>query len=144
MAAGSIADMDTSFMSTRLITDDVRRLVGFYELVTGVAAEWGTEDFAEVVTAQATLAIGSTRTVPLFGIGSAEPAANRSAILEFLVDDVDAEWERLREDLSEVVTEPTTMPWGNRALLFRDPDGNLVNLFTPASDAAREKFGVRR
>jgi hypothetical protein len=26
---------------------------------------------------------------------------------------------------------PTTMPWGNRSLLIRDPDGNLVNLFTP-------------
>ena len=29
---------------------------------------------------------------------------------------------------------PTTMPWGNRALLFRDPDGNLVNFFTPVVD----------
>jgi hypothetical protein len=25
------------------------------------------------------------------------------------------------------------MPWGNRSTLFRDPDGNLVNLFTPVS-----------
>jgi hypothetical protein len=31
---------------------------------------------------------------------------------------------------------------GNRALIFRDPDGNLVNLFTPVTDAARAKFGV--
>ena len=30
----------------------------------------------------------------------------------------------------------------NRALLFRDPDGNLVNLFTPVTDEARAKFGV--
>jgi hypothetical protein len=55
---------------------------------------------------------------------------------------VDAEYDRLREQLSEVVTEPTTMPWGNRALLFRDPDGNLVNLFTPVTDEARAKFGL--
>jgi hypothetical protein len=27
-------------------------------------------------------------------------------------------------------------------LLFRDPDGNLVNLFTPITDEARAKFGV--
>ncbi|MFE4836295.1 VOC family protein, partial [Arthrobacter sp. NPDC056691] len=26
--------------------------------------------------------------------------------------------------------EPTTMPWGNTSTLFRDPDGNLVNLFS--------------
>ena len=80
----------------------------------------------------------------LFGVGSAEPGANRSAIIEFLVDDVDVEYERLRAHVGEVVTAPTTMPWGNRALLFRDPDGNLVNLFTPVTDDARAKFGVWR
>lgn len=130
------------FLSTRLITADVPRLVAFYERVTQLTAVWGNELFAEIPTPVGTLAIGSDQTVPLFGAGSAEPAANRSAILEFLVDDVDAEYERLREDVGEVVTAPTTMPWGNRPLLFRDPDGNLVNLFTPVTDAARAKFGV--
>jgi hypothetical protein len=32
------------------------------------------------------------------------------------------------------------MPWGNRSLLFRDPDGNLVNFFTPATPEAVAKF----
>ena len=130
------------FVSTRIITSDVSRLVAFYERVTGISAVWGNDLFAEVPTPGGTLAIGSDKTVPLFGAGSAEPAANRSAIVEFLVDDVDAEYERLRPHVGDVVTEPTTMPWGNRALLFRDPDGNLVNLFTPVTEAARAKFGV--
>ena len=130
------------FISTRIITADVNRLVEFYELVTKVSALWGNELFAEIPTPIGTLAIGSDKTVPLFGEGSAEPATNRSAILEFVVEDVDAEYERLQEHVTEVVTTPTTMPWGNRALLFRDPDGNLVNLFTPATDEARAKFGV--
>lgn len=130
------------FVSTRIITADVDRLVAFYEMVTRASAVWGNELFAEIPTSIGTLAIGSDKTVPLFGAGSAEPAVNRSAIVEFIVEDVDAEFERLRECVAEVVTEPTTMPWGNRALLFRDPDGNLVNLFTPVTDAARAKFGV--
>ncbi|KAA0110128.1 VOC family protein [Mycolicibacterium sp. P1-5] len=130
------------FVSTRLITADVGCLVSFYEMVTQATAVWGNELFAEIPTSVGTLAIGSEKTVPLFGQGSAEPAANRSAIIEFIVDDVDAEYARLRGQLNEVVTEPTTMPWGNRALLFRDPDGNLVNLFTPVTDAARAKFGI--
>ncbi|WP_078292861.1 VOC family protein [Mycobacterium sp. D16R24] len=130
------------FVSTRIITADVDRLVTFYETVTEAVAVWGNELFAEIPTPVGTLAIGSEKTVPLFGQGSAEPAANRTAILEFIVDDVDAEYARLREQLAEVVTEPTTMPWGNRALLFRDPDGNLVNLFTPITAEARAKFGV--
>ena len=130
------------FVSTRVITADVKRLVAFYEMVTETAAVWANELFAEFPTPVGTLAIGSDKTVPIFGAGSAQPAANRSAIIEFLVDDVDAEWERLRPNVGEVVTEPTTMPWGNRALLFRDPDGNLVNLFTPVTDDASVKFGA--
>jgi predicted enzyme related to lactoylglutathione lyase len=130
------------FVSTRIITADVNRLINFYEAVTEVSAVWGNELFAEIPTPVGTLAIGSDQTVTLFGDGSAEPAATRSAIVEFLVEDVAAEFERLRDRVGEVVTEPTTMPWGNRALLFRDPDGNLVNLFTPVTEAARAKFGV--
>ena len=130
------------FVSTRIITADVNRLVGFYEMVTETSAVWGNELFAEIPTQVGALAIRSDKTVPLFGAGSAEPAANRSAIIEFIVEDVDAEFERLRDGVGEIVTEPTTMPWGNRALLFRDPDGNLVNLFTPVTDAARAKFGL--
>jgi predicted enzyme related to lactoylglutathione lyase len=130
------------FVSTRIITADVNRLVDFYEKVTEVPAVWGNELFAEIPTPVGTLAIGSDKTVPLFAPGSAEPAANRSVIVEFMVDDVDAQYERLLKSVGDVVTPPTTMPWGNRALLLRDPDGNLVNLFTPVTEEARAKFGI--
>lgn len=52
-------------------------------------------------------------------------------MLDFLVDDVDALYLTLRDVVEEFVNEPTTMPWGNRSLLFRDPDGTLINFFTP-------------
>ncbi len=32
------------------------------------------------------------------------------------------------------------MPWGNRSLLFRDPDGNLINYFIPVTPEAIKKF----
>jgi catechol 2,3-dioxygenase-like lactoylglutathione lyase family enzyme len=122
--------------SLRLITADVARLTDFYERITGLPARRLTPDFAEIVTPGATLAFGGVATVKLFGAGSAEPAANRSAIVEFRVDDVDAEYARLRDVLDVVVQEPATMPWGNRSLLFRDLDGTLVNLFTPVTAEA--------
>ncbi|WP_043670058.1 VOC family protein [Streptomyces xylophagus] len=125
-----------NFVSIRVITDDVARLVGFYERVTGVPATWSTPDFAELVTPACTLAVASTRTVALFGTDSARPAANRSVITEFRVADVDAEHERLTSLDCEIVQKPTTMPWGNRSLLFRDPDGNLINFFTPVTPEA--------
>lgn len=61
-------------------------------------------------------------------------------ILEFLVADVDVEYQKLQGWVTAFVNEPTTMPWGNRSLLLRDPDGNLVNLFAPVATAAIEKF----
>ncbi|MER6271750.1 VOC family protein [Streptomyces sp. NPDC001797] len=128
------------FISIRIITGDVARLVEFYERATGAQATWANEDFAELRTAGATLAIGSTRTVPLFAPGSARPADNHSVITEFLVDDVDSVYDNLTGFVTDFVTKPTTMPWGNRSLLFRDPDGNLVNFFTPVTPAAIEKF----
>jgi predicted enzyme related to lactoylglutathione lyase len=128
------------FVSIRIITGDVARLVGFYEKATGVQATWSTEDFAELRTTRATLAIASTRTVPLFAPGAARPADNHTVIIEFLVDDVDSVHQNLAGFVEDFVNEPTTMPWGNRSLLFRDPDGNLVNFFTPVTPAAIEKF----
>ena len=128
------------FVSIRIITGDVARLVAFYEKATGVRATWYTEDFAELGTAHATLAIGGTRTVPLFAPGAARPADNRTVIIEFLVDDVDRVHQNLAGNAVDFVNEPTTMPWGNRSLLFRDPDGNLINFFTPITPAAIEKF----
>jgi predicted enzyme related to lactoylglutathione lyase len=129
-----------NLVSIRIITDDVARLVAFYEPITGVTARWGNELFAELPTAAGTLAIASS-TVGLFGDGAARAAANHSVIVEFLSDDVDAAFREL--SAADVVMEPTTMPWGNRSALLRDPDGNLVNLFTPVSAEALARNPVR-
>ncbi len=118
------------FASIRVITDDIQRLVAFYERATGIVASWSTPDFAEVVTPQGTLAIASTATLALFTEDAARPADNHSVIIEFEVADVDAEYARLQGLTAAFVQAPTTMPWGNRSLLVRDPDGNLVIFFT--------------
>ncbi|MBZ9962629.1 VOC family protein [Mesorhizobium sp. B292B1B] len=130
-----------NFVSVRIITSDVQRLVRFYGEITGMPVTMYTEDFAELATPACTLAIGSTRTLMLFGSDIARPADNRTAIIEFRVGDVDAEFARLAETIKgAIVQEPTTMPWGNRSLLFRDPDCNLVNFFTPVTAEAIRKF----
>jgi predicted enzyme related to lactoylglutathione lyase len=129
-----------NLVSMRIITSDVTRLVDFYQSVTGLSATRYTEEFAELVTPACTLAIGSERTVSLFGAGSARSADNHSCIIEFRVDDVDKKYRKLENVVKEFVQKPTTMPWGNRSLLFRDPDGNLINFFTPVSAEAIKKF----
>jgi catechol 2,3-dioxygenase-like lactoylglutathione lyase family enzyme len=128
-------------VSIRIITADLKRLTRFYEQITGLSVTMYTEDFGELKTPGCTLAMGSTRTLQLFGGDVARAADNHTAIIEFRVDDVDAEYRRLKDALGDsLVQEPTTMPWGNRSLLFRDPDGNLVNFFAPVSAEALKKF----
>jgi catechol 2,3-dioxygenase-like lactoylglutathione lyase family enzyme len=125
----------TIFASVRIVTDDVDRLTAFYETVTGLTARRPAPVFAELPTSAGLLAISSSRlTDSLYGEEVVRAEANRSVLLEFLVPDVDAEFERLRD--LEFVQEPTTMPWGNRSALLRDPDGNLVNLFAPVTEEA--------
>lgn len=131
-----------NLVSIRIITANINELVQFYEQVTGMPVMQYTPDFAELQTPSATLAIGSTNTLQFFGGDEvAKAAQNRSAIIEFKVDDVDKDYQRLAGYLQDqVVQEPTTMPWGNKSFLFRDPDGNLVNLFTPVTPEAIKKF----
>jgi catechol 2,3-dioxygenase-like lactoylglutathione lyase family enzyme len=131
------------FASIRVITDDVDRLVDFYELVTGARAERPAPAFAELVLPGATLDIGHSQTMVAFSAGAAHAADNHTVILEFRVDDVDAEYARLKSAIDTWVQEPTTMPWGNRSILLRDPDGNLVNLFAPVTDEAIQRLSGR-
>lgn len=130
-----------NLVSMRVITNDVERLVSFYEMISGSSATRYTPDFAEFTTPRGTLAIGSTRTLRAFGAeAELQPESNRSVIIEFLVEDVDASFLQLKEQVPAFLQEPTTMPWGNRSLLFLDPDGNLINFFTPVTPEAKKKF----
>lgn len=127
------------FVSVRLIAQNIKEVVQFYELVTRSKADWLAPVFAEIVTPVAVIAIGSVETVALFKEGSAQPALNRSVILEFRVEDVDAEFNRLKEHI-EVVHPPKDLPWGNRTAQFRDPEGTLISLYTPVTEAAKTRF----
>jgi uncharacterized glyoxalase superfamily protein PhnB len=116
--------------STRIVTSDVSKLAQFYELITGIAPHGGA-DYIEFRTSGSILALCSQRAIRQYNADAANPQANRSAILEFQVEDVDAERSRLEAAVVTWVQEPTDQPWGNRSMLFRDPDGNLINFFTP-------------
>jgi uncharacterized glyoxalase superfamily protein PhnB len=74
--------------------------------------------------------------------GGAEPGANRTASLEFQVEDIDADFERLKGKVP-LVHDLKMMPWGNKTFQFRDPEGTAVSLYMPATEAAKKRFGGR-
>lgn len=118
------------FASVRVVTSDFERLIEFYQRLSGIEATRLADGFAEIRFEGATLAISSEHLIKLFNQGAATAAANRSAILEFEVQDVDTVFERMNASGATIVMPTTLMPWGNRSLLLRDPDGNLVNVFS--------------
>jgi predicted enzyme related to lactoylglutathione lyase len=120
------------FAQARIVTQDVPGLVRFYRQLTAMTPV-GDDRYTELHGPQLSLAISSQRMIELHGAGAARARSNRSMILDFEVADVDQEHARLQSLVSKFVLEPTTQPWGSRSMLFRDPDGNLINLFSTAA-----------
>jgi predicted enzyme related to lactoylglutathione lyase len=87
-------------LSLALVTDDLARLRTFYEELFRTRG-FGDDTYVEFRTG-----------------------------LEVEVADVDSEYERLCPLASEIVTPPTNWPWGTRSTWLRDPDGNLISLFS--------------
>ena len=61
--------------------------------------------------------------------GCLKGAGYGSYTIEFEVEDVDQEFERLQAMNVEIVKPPTTQSWGRRSVWFRDPDRNIVNFY---------------
>jgi len=118
-------------VNTCLITNDVKRLVEFYEPILRLEAKKTGEDYAEFPTGVGVLAIFSGDAQERYIPGSAEAAKNESVVLQFRVGDVDQEYRRLQGLVKTWVKPPTTQPWGTRSVYFRDPDGNLVDFYAP-------------
>ena len=117
------------FASVRVVTDQFDTLVAFYSSLTGTEPTRLAPGFAEIRLDGCTLAISSREIIERVNGGAIVPNANHSAMLEFQVDDVDALLDKA-SSLAEIVQPPTTMPWGNRSMLLRDPDGAIVNIFS--------------
>ena len=117
------------FASVRLVTADIDRLIAFYAMLSEAELTRRAPTFAELrLPGGAVLAISTEGMIKQFNAGAAIAAANRSAIIEFEVDDVDAVHTRLSATV-DCVMPPADMPWGNRSMLLRDPDGNVINIF---------------
>lgn len=116
------------FRGICLITRNVPALTQFYTQVLDVTAE-GDDMHAELHTEGAGIAIFSVDGMERMAPGSMQNAGAGSVTVMFEVNDVDAEYERLKIFGVEFIMLPTTHPWGARSFWFKDPDGNIVDFF---------------
>jgi predicted enzyme related to lactoylglutathione lyase len=114
----------------RLLTDDVERLGAFYSALLESPTVLN-EYYVEIPAGSVTVGVSHCR----FAEYQARTGARRRSqqanfLLDFLVADADAEYARIADLGVDWVTPPTTQPWGNRSMIFADPTGNLVNVFS--------------
>jgi catechol 2,3-dioxygenase-like lactoylglutathione lyase family enzyme len=121
-----------------VLTDDIERMDAFYRQVLQLEPSESREAYREFPTRPGIFSLWSLDEFrALAGESAAQHMAQGSIMLEFQVADADTEYARLRglADISiDFILTPTTLPWGNRSIYFRDPDGNLINFFTPPPD----------
>ena len=119
-----------------VLTKDIDRLGAFYRDVLQLEPS-SRSGYMEFPTEPGIFSLWSVNEFrQIAGVRAGSDLSQGSIMLEFRVDDVDAEYARLRnikEIVLEFVMPPTTLAWGNRSIYFRDPDGNLINFFTPVS-----------
>jgi len=115
----------------RMVSDDVEGLAGFYASLLGVRAALN-EYYVEIQAGPASVGFSRRRFTEYREADclAADPGRGDEIILDFVVDDVDAEYSRIAALGVDWVMPPTTQPWGNRSMIFRDPAGNLVNVFS--------------
>lgn len=61
------------------------------------------------------------------------PARGGRFVMATAVDDVDAAYEELRARGAEFIRVPEDRHWGLRCAHFRDPDGNVWEIHSPAA-----------
>jgi|SRR5215208_13825 lactoylglutathione lyase len=125
------------FGYTILYVTDVAASLDFYERALGQRRRFVHESgqYAELDTGETALALAAHELAAanLPGVYREDPAGARPAFeVCFVTDDVQRAFDRAITEGAESVTPPQTKPWGQRVAYVRDPDGNLVELASPA------------
>jgi len=117
------------FSGVCLVTSDVPRLVAFYRLLLQQEPE-GDDTHAEFALEGGGLGISTLQGRGEMPPGCMAKAGTGTCVLMLQVDDCDAEYHRLAAAGVPVVKTPATYPWGARSAWFRDPDGNIVDVYS--------------
>ncbi len=110
-----------------LYVRDLDASIGFYRDVLGLRFKLRGEGYAEFDTGPTRFGMFERSKLPEL-IGRDAPEGGVQGEIVFLVEDVDAEGQRLRSAGVEILTGPVDRPWGHRTLHLADPDGHVVEL----------------
>src|SRR5215471_18666606 len=126
------------FDNMRLLVTRFDETFAFYRDVLGLTLTWGKpgDNYASFAFPGGAQIALFRRSLMADAVGTAAQPATRheqdTAALVLSVDDVDTVYARLKPAGVEFADAPKDQPvWGIRAMHFRDPDGNLIEMFSP-------------
>lgn len=110
------------FLGTCILTDNLPRLVDFYNLIFETTAQ-GDEVHSDYPDFQ----------LAIYNPGDVRVPRDKNVNLMFCTDDVDGHYARLQKLLpaESLLCPPTDRPWGARSFFVRDPDGNEFSITRP-------------
>lgn len=124
--------------NVRLLVEDYETCFRFYTEQLGLEAAFNIEGcygsfrVAEGIEGLALFSSDLMASVVGNADRSQPTGCREKAMVSFEVDSVDETFEKLTEKGVEFINRPTDMPgWGMRVVHLRDPEENLIELFSP-------------
>lgn len=124
------------FDNMRLLVTRFDETYAFYRDVLGLKPTWGKpgENYASFAFPGGGEIAIFRRSLMADAVGTAARPSTRqeqdTAVVILTVDDVDALYARLKNVVTFTNPPESKTAWGIRAAHFRDPDGNLIEVFS--------------
>jgi lactoylglutathione lyase len=108
-----------------LYVEDLARSIAFYRDLVGLPFKLSEHGYAEFKGEGVKFGLFERERLSDL-IGEISAPAGPAHEVAFLVEDADAEFERLSAEGVRILRGPQDRPWGHRTLHFVDPDGYVV------------------
>jgi len=127
------------FSNVRLLVKDYKKCFKFYTEKLGLEPAWGDEEgcYASFKVAEGIEGFAifvSDFMAPAVGNADKIQPTNcrEKSMVSFEVENVDEAYQTFLSKGIQFINQPTDMPdWGMRVVHLRDPEENLIELFTP-------------
>ena len=113
-----------------LYVNDFEKTMHFYKDIIGLTVKMQHDTYVEFDTGSTTLSINTRESVKeITGLNVSEGNSSRQTFeVGFVVEDVAASIDMLRQNGVPIIKEPVTKPWGQTVAYVADPDGHFIEI----------------